>query len=242
MINPLSIYKTLFFLIGFFFSNSIFCINNFVLISAPGSGKGTFSQYLVEHHGYLQICPGDLFRHEIAIGSDLGIKIQPIVDRGDYVDEEIVCELIAKYVDKAKNQKKGFIIDGFPRSSVSFDFLCSLMEKYKVKKDTYILQFIASDNLCIDRILKRLVCTKCFKVYSKKAPDQKILKSCTTCGTSLTERKADTMAIVLKRLKYFHTHIEPLIQIAEKKFKVKKLQSEQTQSSLKAQYEKLLND
>jgi adenylate kinase len=101
----------------------VLSIQNFVLISAPGSGKGTFSQYLIQKYNYIQICPGDLLRAEIVAQTDFGKKIQPIVEKGEYIDEEVTCQLITKHLIIAIQQNKPFIIDGFPRTKTSLEFL-----------------------------------------------------------------------------------------------------------------------
>ena len=223
-------------------SNSAFGVKNFVLISAPGSGKGTFSQYLVKKHGYVQICPGDLFRSEIAAGTVLGKEIQPIVEKGEYVDEDIVCSLVAKHVNNALDQEKGFIIDGFPRSTVSFDFLSSLLEGRGITDSVCFLQFMASDMVCAQRILDRLVCTTCFRVFNSLTEPPQREDACDDCGTSLSRRSADTKEIVQKRLQYFHGNIEPLMKKSEARYPTTKIDSECSTETLKGHYEKLLQE
>jgi adenylate kinase len=225
--------------LGFLVEQS-FCFKNFVLISAPGSGKGTFSQYLVEKYGYAQICPGDIFRNEIKEQTELGKEIQPIVDRGDYVDEAIVCELIADNLLKLIRQNKCFIVDGFPRSDVSFEFLYKFLSDNGVIKDTCFLQFSVDDQICIDRISERLVCTECFSVYNMSLVQPKEAGKCDKCGTELSFRKADTKDIAKKRLEYFHDNIEPLISRAKKVYSTKVINAEASLEELRSEYEKII--
>jgi adenylate kinase len=223
-------------------SNFTFSIKNFVLISAPGSGKGTFSQYLVKKYGYIQICPGDLFRGEIARGTKLGKKIQPIVERGEYVDENIVCSLIGKGITNAQDQAKGFILDGFPRSMVSFTFLDALLKERNLVDSTCFIQFLTSDTVCTQRIFHRLVCTNCFRVFNSltEPPQQK--DSCDTCDKSLSKRSADTLEIVKKRLQYFHDTIEHLMAQAATHYSTITIDGEDSIDSLKGHYETLLQE
>jgi adenylate kinase len=230
-------------LVGVF---SLFGINsttlsgmNFVLISAPGSGKGTFSQYMKEKHAYLQICPGDIFRNEIALGTELGKQIQPIVERGDYVDEDIVCNLMEKYIDEACDQNKNFILDGFPRSVFSFDFLHSLLERKGLVPTSCFVQFISSDEICVNRILDRLVCTNCFMVYNKQSKKPHCDTICDTCGSPLSMRDADTAEIAWKRLTYFHTNIEHLMKRAQDLYITIAIASDCSLDELEIHYEKL---
>lgn len=210
--------------------------NHFVLISAPGSGKGTFSQYCVNKYEYEQICPGDIFRNEIALGTELGKQIQPIVDRGEYVDENIVCQLMEKYISDALINDKLFILDGFPRSTFSFNFLCSLLKKYNIEDKVCFIQFISPDETCIERILNRIICTNCFMVYSQKNTEINI---CKKCQSNLSKRKADTYSIAKKRLKYFHENIELIMSLAEQTYPTKKIISDYTINNMEEQYENL---
>lgn len=218
----------------------LYARKNFILISAPGSGKGTFSQYLVQNHGYVQICPGDIFRSEIREQTALGKKIQPIVDRGDYVEEDIVCALIADNLLKAIKQQKQFIIDGFPRSEHSFIFLHKFLQENNLINDVCFLQFIAADQVCVQRILGRQICTECFKVYNLITMPAKSDTLCDDCGVPLVRRKADTESIVKNRLNYFHTHIEPLMRPALALYEIKYITTECSLEDLKATYDTLI--
>lgn len=216
------------------------CLTHFVLISAPGSGKGTFSQYMVTNHGYIQICPGDLLRKEIALGTDFGKKIQPIVDNGDYVDEEIICNIIKQYVCTAINQKKGFILDGFPRSKKSFNFLDSLLREKNLTDNVYFLQFIASDTVCAHRMANRVICMQCNYVFNTISNQSRCKNICHQCGSELSLRKADTLDIAYKRLNYFHDYIESIMEIAKQKYKTIIINSDCSLDNLEKEYEKLL--
>lgn len=196
--------------------NSISAYKNFVLISAPGSGKGTFSQYLVKKYGYVQICPGDIYRNEIASQTELGKKIQPIVEQGSYVQEEITFKIIAERLLKIIKQGKNFIIDGFPCSQKSFDFLHQFFKENNIVENVCFIQFVVDDNTCISRIMGRLVCSHCFKVFNTHLLTSKNQDKCDNCGYVLGQRKADIYQVAEKRLQYFHANIEPLMIIAKK--------------------------
>jgi adenylate kinase len=233
--------RGIFLVLIFSFANSVLCIKNFVLISAPGSGKGTFSQYLVEKHGYIQICPGDIFRREIRAQTELGKKIQPMVDRGDYVDEDIVCKLISDHVAEIVEHKKGFIIDGFPRSEASFNFLHKYLGEKKLDKDVLFVQLTASDETCAQRIEGRVVCSGCSMVYNVFLVSPKKENKCDKCYAELSRRKADSSDVVEKRLVYFHRNIQPLLAMANKFYEVREINTEKPLEELKAEYDDLLS-
>ncbi len=188
----------------------LFSVKNFVLISAPGSGKGTFSQYLIQKYNYIQICPGDLLRAEILAQTELGKKIQPIVEKGEYIDEEITCQIITKHLVMAIQQNKPFIIDGFPRTKASLEFLDNFFKQHNLVAQVSFVQLVVNDKTCIKRIAERQVCNQCFQVYNRKTAASKAIDKCDNCQAPLALRKADTNEIAKQRLKYFHTNIEPL--------------------------------
>lgn len=224
-------------LINLLFSPALmlYGMKHFVLISAPGSGKGTFSQYIVNKYGYNQVCLGDIFRNEIALHTPLGKQIAPIVKKGDYVDKKIVCELVEQYIGNILQANRTFILDGFPRAESSYIFLNTLLKKYNITNNVCFIQFIAKDCTCIQRITNRRVCTKCFTVYNKIFHQG---DTCNKCNSKLSQRSADTKVIAKKRLQYFHKHIEPLMNRAkEDNYDTKKISTERPFNILKETYD-----
>lgn len=215
-------------------------MRHFVLISAPGSGKGTFSQYLVEKYQYRQICLGDIFRNEIRLQTELGKKIQPIVEGGGYVDEGITCTLVSDAIDSCLRDNIPFIIDGFPRSTFSFLFLYNTLRERNIVDNVCIVQFIASDELCQERISHRCVCTNCCKVYNAVFLQPQEDGLCDTCSTPLSLRMADTTAIVKDRLHYFHENTEKLIVLAQDMYQVIKINAEKNITDLHEEYDQMV--
>jgi len=215
-------------------------LKNFVLIAAPGTGKGTFSQYLVQKFGYVQVCPGDIFRAEIEAQTELGKKIQPIVEQGAYVDEEITCQLIADNISRICADNKPFIIDGFPRSTISFDFLRNYFRNNNLVNTVCFLQFTANDNTCINRIITRLVCNQCHKVYNTHLVKPIIGNTCDDCKITLTFRKADTKDIAQQRIAYFHQHVESLMSKAAELYETKIITTERSIQELHKNYDDLI--
>lgn len=215
--------------------------SHFVLISAPGSGKGTFSQYMCDRYGYVQICPGDIFRNEIRLQTELGKKIQGPVERGEYVQEDITCNLVKQGIIDALSRGKKIIIDGFPRTVYSFTFLINLLREYSLIKDVCFLQCIVPDTLCIARIENRLVCTTCAHVYNTESMQPARAGVCDVCGTTLTRRAADTKDIAAGRVKFFHETAEWIIDAAAEQCNVEKLPADCALNALYSRYDELHN-
>ena len=126
---------------------------NLVLFGPPGAGKGTQSENLINKYGLVHLSTGDLFRKEIARGTDLGKKAKDIMDKGELVGDDIVIGMIESKLDENPNVK-GFIFDGFPRTSAQAISLDDLLQK----KGTGISAMLAlevDDNELIKRLLLR---------------------------------------------------------------------------------------
>ncbi|MGI6717829.1 MAG: adenylate kinase [Bacteroidales bacterium] len=122
---------------------------------APGAGKGTQSNLLVEKYDFCYISTGDALRSEIANETELGKSVKEIIDRGDLVSDEIVGKIIENVVKKAKKDKKtGILFDGYPRTLGQAKMLDNLLKKEDIEFKGLIMLEV-EEQILIDRILKR---------------------------------------------------------------------------------------
>lgn len=126
---------------------------NIVITGAPGSGKGTQSDILVEKYGLKHISTGDLLRGEIAKGSELGMKAKTLIDAGNLVPDEIINGMLESVI-KANLDAKGFIFDGYPRTVDQAKNLDTLLSAYN-EKVTIMLNIDVNHDLLIERLLNR---------------------------------------------------------------------------------------
>lgn len=124
---------------------------NLVLFGPPGAGKGTQSQNLIDKYGLVHLSTGDILRSEIARGTDLGVKAKEVMDKGELVSDDIVIAMIESKLDTNPNAK-GFIFDGFPRTTAQAEALDDLLQK----KGTGINAMIALE-VDDEELLKRLL-------------------------------------------------------------------------------------
>ncbi len=184
-----------------------------VFLGPPGAGKGTIAQRLCTSHGLVQISTGDLLREEAAKGTELGEKLKAIMASGEYVDDTTVVELVEGKL-KELGKEKGFILDGFPRTSAQAQMLEDLLKKLGLKLNA-AFDIEASDEIIIERLSGRRSCSKCGKIYHLKNIPPKEEGKCDKCGAELVQRKDDQPDVVKSRLETYRQKTAPLVEYYE---------------------------
>ena len=126
---------------------------NIIMFGPPAAGKGTQAKKLVSERGLIQLSTGDMLRAAKKSGSELGLKVAGIMDRGELVSDEIVIALIEEQIDLNPNAK-GFIFDGFPRTVAQAEALDELLTKHNTKVDS-VVRLCVDDEALVSRITKR---------------------------------------------------------------------------------------
>ncbi len=176
-----------------------------ILLGAPGSGKGTQAARLVAELDYNHLSTGDLLRKEIKSESELGKKVQGIMDAGKLVDDDTVLELLNANCDLGSNV---YIFDGFPRNGEQAKALDSVVLKDAKSKAVY---FEIDLDMLAARLTNRRTCSGCGEIYNllSKAPSKEGV--CDKCGGELTQRKDDNEETVKTRLQVFKETIDPVL-------------------------------
>jgi adenylate kinase len=193
-----------------------------ILLGAPGSGKGTQAAALVKHFGYNHVSTGDLLRKEIAEGSDLGLRVQSIMDAGNLVDDSTVLELLSKNCDVLT---RSYIFDGFPRNIEQARLLDQV-----VLKDTPVLAVLFDLDLevIVERIVNRRMAPKSGEIYNliSRPPKQEGL--CDVSGEPLIQRKDDNEETVRNRLKVYEDAINPVLEYYREKGVLRSIDASQS--------------
>lgn len=178
---------------------------NLVIFGAPGSGKGTQSEKLIDRYGLTHISTGDVLRKEIAAGSELGKIADSYISKGQLIPDDLMVDILAKEVDRLRPQSKGFIFDGFPRTIPQAEAL----ENAGVKFDC-VLDIEVPDSEIMNRMTGRRACTACGATYHVVAAPPKSEGVCDACGAALVQRDDDKPETVQSRLDVYHSQTEPL--------------------------------
>jgi adenylate kinase len=186
---------------------------NLVIFGPPGAGKGTQSDFIVKKFKLFQLSTGELLRSEIKNKSELGINISSIMNSGQLVSDEIVGNLIKKFVSNIK-YKNRFIFDGFPRNVLQAENLNHILKQYD-QKISLVLKLSVSLELIKKRVSGRSVCSICGKIYNEFFNPAPLNSDC--CASKfLQKRSDDTLDIAVKRYRTYEKNIEPLINFYKK--------------------------
>ena len=183
---------------------------NIILLGPPGAGKGTQAKLIEDRHGMKQLSTGDMLRAAAAAGTETGRKAKAIMDRGEFVSDEIVVGIIADRLD-APDVRKGFILDGFPRNTAQAEALDAMLGGKGLKLDA-VIEMKADDEALIERLTGRYTCAKCGKGYHDRFERPKTAGKCDVCGsTEFVRRADDNEATVRDRLAIYNRQTAPLI-------------------------------
>lgn len=180
-----------------------------VMLGAPGAGKGTQAKKLSVKYGIPHISTGDIFRANIKEGTELGKKAKEYMDQGLLVPDELVVDLVVDRLQK-DDCRKGFVLDGFPRTIPQAAALDDALKKMGTTLDLAVNVEVPDEHI-VRRMSGRRACVGCGATYHTVYAAPKTEDVCDVCGKSLILREDDRPDTVQKRLDVYHTQTQPLI-------------------------------
>ncbi|CAH8200384.1 adenylate kinase [Vibrio aestuarianus] len=176
-----------------------------ILLGAPGAGKGTQAQFIMEKYGIPQISTGDMLRAAIKAGTELGKQAKSVIDAGQLVSDEIILGLIKERIAQA-DCEKGFLLDGFPRTIPQADGL----KEMDIAVD-YVIEFDVADDVIVDRMAGRRAHLPSGRTYHVVYNPPKVEGKDDVTGEDLVVRDDDKEETVRARLGVYHDQTAPLI-------------------------------
>ena len=178
-----------------------------IFIGPPGSGKGTQAKRLASTHGVPHISTGDILREAIADGTELGRKAAPIVASGGLVPDDVMVGIIKDRLAKG-DARKGFILDGYPRTLVQAERLDTFVGNGS--GGLRVLQLLVPDEVIVKRIALRRSCPQCGAIYHLESAPPRDDEVCDRDGAELIARPDDNEQAVRIRLEAFHRQTLPV--------------------------------
>jgi adenylate kinase len=186
-----------------------------VFLGPPGAGKGTQARELARELNVPQVATGDMLREAVANGTPLGREAKAYMDRGALVPDDVIVRLIAERLAQP-DAKRGFILDGFPRTIPQADALERLLGDLGVSLDR-VVYFDVSDAELVRRLSGRRSCPKCQSTFHVTSNPPKRENVCDRCGSTLVQREDDREATVRKRLQVYAEQTSPLLDRYKKR-------------------------
>ena len=195
---------------------------NLILLGAPGAGKGTQAELLMEKLDIPGISTGNMLREAMRNGTAVGEKAKYYMDNGLLVPDEVIMDIVAERVAQPDCQN-GFILDGVPRTLAQAE---ALLER-GVQID-HVVSIEIDDSVIEGRMTGRRVCSKCGASYHIVANPSKVEGICDLCGSNLMIRKDDAPETVRRRLEVYHEQTEVLKDFYGKLGKLRLVEGNQT--------------
>ncbi len=212
-----------------------------VLLGPPGAGKGTHAKILEKIHQAKQLAAGDILRQHIRAQTDLGKKAKDVIERGELVSDDLVNAMMIEEIRKV-GVRKGFILDGYPRTIGQAEALDRFLKEEKSTLDA-VLNFKTSEKVIIDRLSGRRICLKCGGNFHLRNIRPKKEGICDFCGGELTQRKDDQPETIRHRMEMYQKETAPLIEYYRKQHLLQDVTGdfdvEELQAELKELFEKL---
>lgn len=205
---------------------------NIVLLGAPGAGKGTQAQKLVEEFGVAHISTGDLLRAAVKAGTKLGVRAKEYMDAGQLVPDKLVVDLVKERL-AADDAKKGFILDGFPRNTAQAVTLDSALADMGLSLDAALLVDVKAE-VIVERLSSRRTCRDCG--YSAPAG----VDVCPSCGGEMYQRDDDKPETIQNRLNVYESQTAPLVEYYKGKGLLKAVDGDRPVDDVYADVKELL--
>jgi adenylate kinase len=186
-----------------------------VLLGPPGAGKGTQAKRIMEKYLIPQISTGDLLRYNVSQGTELGKVARAVMDRGELVSDDLVCEMVRQRL-KQPDCKRGYVLDGFPRTAAQAGWLDALLDDrlFDNSRPTrawpIVIRLEVDYNQLLLRISGRRSCPTCGRIYNVHFQPPRVDEFCDVDGPRLVTRNDDRLEVIQPRLAAYQEQTAPV--------------------------------
>jgi len=186
-----------------------------ILLGPPGCGKGTQAKMLIDAYHIPQISTGDILREAVKRGSPLGLEAKTHMDQGSLVPDSLVIKIIEERLREV-DCKRGFILDGFPRTTAQAEALEATLSNLGLRLE-HVFSIEVGDEELIKRLTGRRICRQCGESYHIIFNPSKKEDVCDSCQGELYQRDDDKEKTIRNRLNVYQTQTAPLITLYQGK-------------------------
>jgi len=211
---------------------------NIVLMGPPGAGKGTQAEFIKASYPIPHISTGDIFREAVANGTELGKQAKTYMDSGGLVPDEVTIGIVEERLTRDDCQK-GFLLDGFPRTTVQAEALDKALAA-SGRKIEVAINISAPNDILIERLSGRVSCKYCKRVYNLQYKPPQQAGVCDSCGGQIIQRDDDKGETVARRLDVYLEQTNPLLDYYREKGLLFELEGNRDSKVVFADIQKIL--
>jgi adenylate kinase len=212
---------------------------NLILLGPPGAGKGTQAAKLEQDLGMVQLSTGDMLRAAVAARSPVGIEAKAVMDAGGLVSDEIVTGILSERLDQ-DDVRRGFILDGYPRTAAQAEALDRLLAEKGLSLD-FVIELVVDEDALVDRITGRFSCASCGAGYHDRYKRPKVAGTCDVCGSNAFKRRPDdNEETVRNRLAEYRAKTAPILPYYEARGLVRRIDGMASIDQVEAAIEAIL--